>query len=50
VLRATGRDLRDDATMVCLDWFGGPLRRRQSEYGADRSLASAERPSTSGRS
>lgn len=43
VLRATGGDLGDDATMVCLDWFGGPLRLRNSEFGADRSLASAER-------
>jgi hypothetical protein len=24
VLHATGGDLRDDATMVCLDWYGGP--------------------------
>jgi len=43
VLRATGGNLRDDATMVCLDWYGGPLRRRHSEYGADRALASAVR-------
>jgi hypothetical protein len=50
VLRATGGDLHDDATMVCLNWYGGPLRRRQSEYGADRSLASAERPPGTGRS
>ena len=28
VLRATGGELRDDATMVCLDWYGGPLRDR----------------------
>jgi len=27
--------------MVCLDWYGGPQRRRNSDYGADRSLASA---------
>ena len=43
VLHATGGDLRDDATMVCLDWYGGPLRRRGSEFGADHSLASAAR-------
>ncbi|WP_448627165.1 PP2C family protein-serine/threonine phosphatase [Geodermatophilus sp. URMC 64] len=43
VLHATGGDLRDDATMVCLDWYGGPPRRRDSEYGADRDLASAAR-------
>ena len=28
VLRATGGDLLDDATMVCLDWYGGPPRAR----------------------
>lgn len=28
VLRATGGDLRDDATIVCLDWHGGPVRGR----------------------
>lgn len=28
VLRATGRDLRDDATIVCIDWHGGPIRGR----------------------
>jgi serine phosphatase RsbU (regulator of sigma subunit) len=50
VLRATGGHLYDDATMVCLDWYGGPLRRRQSQYGADRSLASAERPAGGGQS
>jgi serine phosphatase RsbU (regulator of sigma subunit) len=35
VLRATGGDLRDDATIVCLDWHGGPPRRRVSARGAD---------------
>jgi hypothetical protein len=24
VMRATGGKLRDDATVVCLDWYGGP--------------------------
>lgn len=28
VLRATGGDLRDDATIVCVDWHGGPVRGR----------------------
>ena len=28
VLRATGGDLRDDATIVCIDWHGGPVRDR----------------------
>ncbi|MGY1821112.1 PP2C family protein-serine/threonine phosphatase [Geodermatophilus sp. SYSU D00079] len=35
VLGATGHDLRDDATMLCLDWYGGPQRARNSEHGAD---------------
>ena len=26
VLRATGGDFRDDATIVCIDWHGGPVR------------------------
>lgn len=43
VLAATGGDLRDDATMVCLDWHGGPRQRRDSEYGADQGRASAAR-------
>jgi serine phosphatase RsbU (regulator of sigma subunit) len=41
VLDATGGDLRDDATMVCLDWYGGPPRGRNSEQGADPERASA---------
>jgi serine phosphatase RsbU (regulator of sigma subunit) len=40
VLKATGGDLRDDATMVCLDWYGGPPRGRVSEQGADPGRAS----------
>jgi len=28
VLRATGGNLRDDATAVCIDWHGGPHRVR----------------------
>jgi serine phosphatase RsbU (regulator of sigma subunit) len=40
VLKATGGDLRDDATMVCLDWYGGPPRGRVTEQGADPRLAS----------
>ena len=43
VLHATGGDLRDDATMVCLDWYGGPPRDRTTENGADVSRASAGR-------
>ena len=44
VLRATGGNLRDDATMVGLDWSGGPARRSDSVYGADAGLASPARP------
>ncbi|MGK5113095.1 MULTISPECIES: PP2C family protein-serine/threonine phosphatase [unclassified Geodermatophilus] len=40
VLHATGGDLRDDATMLCLDWYGGPPRARDSEYGADHARVS----------
>lgn len=40
VLRATGGDLRDDATMICLDWYGGPPRGRITEFGADPRRAS----------
>ena len=41
VMRATGGRLRDDATVVCLDWYGGPLRPRESDSGAGRGLASS---------
>ena len=40
VLRATDGDLRDDATVVVLDWYGGPLRRRESTRGASQEHAS----------
>jgi serine phosphatase RsbU (regulator of sigma subunit) len=40
VLHATDGDLRDDATMVCLDWYGGPPRGRNSQQGADPDRAS----------
>ena len=41
VLRAAGGDLRDDATVVVLDWYGGgPLRRRTSTAGASDQYAS----------
>src|SRR3954447_24986770 len=40
VLHATGGDLKDDATMVCLDWYGGPPRGRSTTLGADPDLAS----------
>ena len=41
VLRATGGVLRDDASVVCLDWYGGPPRGRNSQQGADPDRASA---------
>jgi serine phosphatase RsbU (regulator of sigma subunit) len=40
VLHATGGDLRDDATMVCLDWYGGPPRHRSTAFGANHRKAS----------
>jgi serine phosphatase RsbU (regulator of sigma subunit) len=41
VLRATSGDLRDDATVLVLDWYGGgPLRRRVSTAGASDQYAS----------
>jgi serine phosphatase RsbU (regulator of sigma subunit) len=43
VMRATDGDLKDDATMVCLDWYGGPPRGRTTSYGADLDIASAPR-------
>jgi serine phosphatase RsbU (regulator of sigma subunit) len=49
VLRATGGDLRDDATLMCLDWYGGPPRRRDSEHGADAGTASPPRSRPHGR-
>jgi hypothetical protein len=41
VLDATGGDLRDDATVVCLDWIGGPGGERHTEQGADPDRASS---------
>jgi len=36
VLEASGGELRDDATALCLDWHGGPPRDRDATSGADR--------------
>lgn len=36
VLKGTAGQLRDDATVMCLDWHGGPPRLRISDSGADR--------------
>jgi serine phosphatase RsbU (regulator of sigma subunit) len=35
VLRATGNDLKDDATALMLDWHGGHDRERTTSAGAD---------------
>lgn len=35
VLEVTGGDLEDDATVLCLDWHGGPPRRRTTDAGAN---------------
>lgn len=35
VVAACGGDLRDDATVLCLDWHGGPPRLREASEGAD---------------
>ena len=40
VLRATGDDLRDDATVMVLDWHDHHERERTSESGADPARAS----------
>ena len=40
VMRATGGNLRDDATVVCLDWYGGQPRLRMSTGGASQQRAS----------
>jgi serine phosphatase RsbU (regulator of sigma subunit) len=36
VLDASGGELADDATALCLDWHGGPSRDRDSSSGANR--------------
>jgi serine phosphatase RsbU (regulator of sigma subunit) len=38
-LEASGGQLRDDATALCLDWHGGPPRDRVSAGSASRSAA-----------
>lgn len=35
VVEAAGGELRDDATVLCLDWHGGPPRLRDADGGAD---------------
>ncbi|HET6563592.1 MAG TPA: PP2C family protein-serine/threonine phosphatase [Marmoricola sp.] len=41
VLAATGDALTDDATVLCLDWYGRHGRDRSAEGGADLSRASS---------
>jgi serine phosphatase RsbU (regulator of sigma subunit) len=36
ILHATDGALHDDATALCLDWHGGPLRKRRTDSGADQ--------------
>lgn len=40
VLRAVDGKLRDDATALCLDWYGGGERDRQVKAGANQASAS----------
>lgn len=40
VLQAAGGDLSDDATILCLDWYGGHGHDRSSRHGADTARAS----------
>lgn len=41
VIAAAGRALSDDATVVCLDWYGDPGQDRHSTEGADVARASS---------
>lgn len=36
ILEATDHRLEDDATVMCVDWHGGPKRARTSDGGSDR--------------
>lgn len=40
VLEATGNDLSDDATVLCLDWHGRHGRERDTLHGAEQGRAS----------
>jgi serine phosphatase RsbU (regulator of sigma subunit) len=44
VLEATGHALKDDATVLCLDWHGGHGQDRQSVHGAELGRASRALP------
>ena len=43
-LEATGHQLKDDATMLCLDWHGHHGNLRSSAFGADTARASGPLP------
>jgi serine phosphatase RsbU (regulator of sigma subunit) len=43
-LEATGRDLKDDATILCVDWHGGHGAARDSDQGAEAARASGPVP------
>ena len=36
VVKACGGELRDDATVLCVDWHGGPTGERDASSGADQ--------------
>lgn len=40
ILEATGHNLNDDATILCLDWHGGHDGDRSTKHGADPTQAS----------
>ena len=46
VLRAVGGTLRDDATVLCLDWYGGGERDRPADAGANHHRTSPPRPAS----
>jgi len=45
VLDVTGEVLADDATVLCVDWFGGHGRDRSAIFGANRAAQATTRPS-----
>lgn len=47
VLEVTGHSLSDDATVLCLDWYGGHGQDRSTTAGADVMRASSPAPPSS---
>jgi serine phosphatase RsbU (regulator of sigma subunit) len=43
ILAATGHALSDDATTLCLDWYGGHGTPRSTSAGSDQERASDDR-------